>query len=202
MTGKTKILISQPELELVMNGQWILTKTRIINKVYELFAELAEDLKVLMKDHENDLPAEIMLKRPRIFKGENYKGLPYVILDHPVIFGRQDIFAIRTLFWWGNYFSIQLQLSGTYKGKYQESILKKLSNDPGSYFVAVSEDAWDHDLLSDGYKILGKLSPADIKNLAEKKFLKLALKFDLKDWNNITELIKPGYKEVLKLLED
>ena len=41
------------------------------------------------------LPAEMLFHSPKISKGENYKGLPYVMLDYPRCFGKTDIFAIR-----------------------------------------------------------------------------------------------------------
>ena len=40
-----KIQLSPDELLLVQNGQWILTKNTIIQKVYHLFGSLAEEMK-------------------------------------------------------------------------------------------------------------------------------------------------------------
>ena len=60
---------------------------------------------------------------PKISKGENYKGLPWLVLDYPRYFNKEDIFAIRTLFWWGNFFSITLHISGKYKMRYEKKII-------------------------------------------------------------------------------
>ena len=32
----------------------------------------------------------------------------------PAVFSKENIFAIRTMFWWGNFFSISLHVSGKY----------------------------------------------------------------------------------------
>ena len=55
----------------------------------------------------------IVQSTPKIAKGENYLQLPYVLLDYPRCFDKENIFAIRTMFWWGNFFSITLHLSGS-----------------------------------------------------------------------------------------
>ena len=61
------------------------------------------------------MPEVIKTSTPKISKGENYKDLPYVMLDYPRCFQKEKTIAIRTFFWWGNFFSINLQLSGEYK---------------------------------------------------------------------------------------
>ena len=37
------------------------------------------------------------------------------MLDYPALFKKDEIFALRTMFWWGNFMSITLLLSGGYK---------------------------------------------------------------------------------------
>ena len=61
---------------------------------------------------------------PKISKGEKYKGLPWVMLDYPRIFGKEDIMAIGTRFWWGHYFSVTLHLKGGYLRTYLPVILR------------------------------------------------------------------------------
>src|SRR6478672_2018750 len=108
MEGHTKIQLSDVEMDLVNNTGWILTKHDIIKKVYVLFGELSESMHKELASFEKYLPAEVFLKSAKITRGENYKMLPYVILDYPAFFDRDHIFAVRTMFWWGNFFSITL----------------------------------------------------------------------------------------------
>src|SRR5450755_2986522 len=133
---KTGWELSAEELALVADAGWIMTKNAIIAKVLVLFGELSGNLQeqwkaagweqhlagkeagMAMKDtgmlmREAGMPIkEILETPPRISKGENYKGLPWVVLDYPRAFGRLDVLAVRTLFWWGNYFSVTLHLKG------------------------------------------------------------------------------------------
>src|SRR5688500_20050079 len=109
-----KIQLSQEELVLVQNADWLLTKNRIIGKVYEMFGMLVADVQMMPEKNSVLLP-EIFAASPKISKGENYMGLPYVMLDYPRCFGKSDTFAIRTMFWWGNFFSVTLHLKGRYK---------------------------------------------------------------------------------------
>jgi hypothetical protein len=110
--NEAKIQFSQEELELVENAGLILTKNTIIRKIHELFGLISEQMKSELQIA--SLPEEIKQTSPKISKGENYKGLPYVVLDYPRLFTRENIFAVRTLFWWGHYFSVTLQLKKTF----------------------------------------------------------------------------------------
>jgi len=110
----TNVELSKNELELVSSSEFILTKNRIIEKVYNLFGALSEQYKAALNEHREILPVDIFKTPPKIYKGENYLSLPYVMMDYPRMFSKEDVFAIRSFFWWGNYFSITLQLSGKY----------------------------------------------------------------------------------------
>src|SRR6185369_14445953 len=109
---EAKIRLSQKELELVSNTEWILTKNEVITKAKLLLGSVLDEQIKWLSHHKLILPSEIKESSPKISKGENYRGLPYMVLDHPRRFDKEDVFAIRTLFWWGNFFSTTLQLSG------------------------------------------------------------------------------------------
>src|SRR6266511_3807431 len=101
-----KIRLSAKEMELVTNADWILTKNGIIQKVKQLLSDLLLVQEDMLHKFRPFLPAETGMSPAKISKGENYKGLPYLILDHPRYFGKDNVFAIRTLFWWGHFFSV------------------------------------------------------------------------------------------------
>lgn len=93
-----KIRLSTEEMELVLNDQWILTKNRVLGKVNELLLEVLAAQQEIFPLFAGNLPAEVMAVSPKISRGEQYKGLPWLVLDHPRWFGRQSVFAIRTFF--------------------------------------------------------------------------------------------------------
>ena len=100
----SKIRLSDAEKELFSNAQIILTKNSIVQKTVLLLEEVQA---VLV--NENSLRNYQISTSPKISKGENYLGLPYVILDYPRIANDDNLFFIRSMFWWGNFFSSTLQ---------------------------------------------------------------------------------------------
>ena len=123
MNSFSKILLSADELQLVNNTDWILTKRKIMHKVTGLLGDISEHQKLMVENESNWLPGEVVQSTPKIAKGENYLQLPYMLLDYPRCFNDGNIFAVRTMFWWGNFFSITLHLSGTYKKTFQQKLI-------------------------------------------------------------------------------
>jgi hypothetical protein len=196
MSVKAKITLSDKELSLVLDPEIILTKRAIIDKVYDLFADMAGYIQTSIIDN-GKLPEELHFTVPKISKGENYLQLPYVMLDYPRFFGKEDVFAIRTMFWWGNFFSITIMASG---------IFRKLINTDAvrgdaDFFVNVNEDPWQHHFAPDNFIKCNKLSSdewsACISNHA---FIKFALKYNLEQWNEMPELLREGYRQIAGLL--
>jgi len=202
-----KIRLSKEELALVMDPGWILTKNSIMGKVGRLFAELSGELQgsfklqaISLKQIVNksglqletdSLPLELPLNwaTPKISKGENYKGLPYMVLDYPRAFGREDVFAIRTFFWWGHYFSVTLHLKGRYKTLFLPVIQERIGLLAAAGFhISVSEDEWRHELDADHYMSLQE-NTADMAILKESKVLKLSAKCGLERWDDADSVL-------------
>ncbi|HSZ87453.1 MAG TPA: hypothetical protein VK787_15575 [Puia sp.] len=197
-----KIQLSPDELLLVQNGQWILTKNAIIQKVYHLFGSLAEEMKNITA--KNNLPAEVLQTTPKISKGENYKGLPYVMLDHPRLFTKENVFAVRTFFWWANYFSITLHLKGAYKEKFSEAIQKNifLLNE-NNFYLSITEDEWHHDIDERNYILLNDLdNHLKQKYFLQSPLLKISAKINLDKWNESESRLLHLYNVILKCLEN
>jgi hypothetical protein len=197
-----KIQLSPDELLLVQNGQWILTKNAIIQKVYHLFGSLAEEMK--NETAKNNLPAEVLQTTPKISKGENYKGLPYVMLDHPRSFTKENVFAVRTFFWWANYFSITLHLKGGYKKRFADSIQKNIFLlTENNFYLSITEDEWHHDIDEQNYILLNDLTD-DLKQkyFLQSSVLKISAKISLDKWNESKSKILHLYNVILKCLEN
>lgn len=188
-----KIQLSAEEMELVQNAQWLLTKNAIIGKVFELFGDIAHHTRNQLTGKPKPVQPEsaILQPAPKISRGENYKGLPYVMLDYPRVFGREDIFAIRTMFWWGHYFSITLHLKGRYKEQYTALLLSHLpllvQND---FYICTGEDEWRHEFTEDNYVLLSQLNSEAVEDiLLAADFCKLSAKIALHQWNQSKELL-------------
>jgi len=194
----TKIHLSEDELQLVQNAQLLLTKNTIIEKVYALFGELASELQRSSIYTTNNLPGELLSLGPKISRGEKYKGLPYVMLDYPRCFGKEDIFAVRTLFWWGNFFSVTLHL----KGKYQKLFIPYLHKQTAllaanNFQLCVTGDEWEHDLSDGNYFPLSTNGDTVSEiDLASQPFYKLTSRVELHQWNEMNERLL-GLQQVI-----
>lgn len=184
------------ELQLVTDAEVLLTKNKIIQKVYEIFGGLAE---VYKKEFETQLYIGENLIDAKISRGENYLGLPYVMLDYPRQFSRNDIFSIRTFFWWGNFFSITLQLSGRYQYLFNDSLQKALSEEFFTeWFLGISEDPWQHHFKEENYKQLERGETVNINSLP---FLKVAKKIPLAQWDSSEIFFVENFKLIINALK-
>lgn len=201
--SKAKIGLSQKETELVMDATFILTKNAILEKVKYLLLELQEKQENFLHHPQLFTAADYKKKSPKISKGENYKGLPYLMLDYPRIFDNSTIFAIRTMFWWGNFFSLTLHLSGDYKKKWEAEIAAGFTTlKENNFSCCVNDDQWQHDFETGNYIPLTQLNKAGFKKIIrEKSFIKLATKIPLPMWNDATGILFNNFKKIIEILD-
>ena len=199
-----KLQFSSQEMHLVTNAEWILTKNEILNKVSLVMGQLNSVQKSIIDRLPKDFPFEIINTTPKISRGENYKGLPYLVLDYPRLFTKDNIFAIRSLFWWGKTLSTTLHLSGRWQQFFREKIsdhyeIIKQNN----FVVSVSDDEWVHDASGDDYKSIESISKESFNSLTvSRSFLKLAIFSPVTEINNGAEIWKAQFEQIIKLLAD
>jgi hypothetical protein len=191
----TKIKLSATELDLVTNAAVLLTKNTIIGKVITTFGAFASDVQLAVKA--SHLPQAVVASTPKIARGENYLGLPWVMLDYPRVFAKQDVFAIRTFFWWGNCVSVTLQLSGNYQQQFQTQLLEQLTVNDNQWLLCCNTEAWQHHFKANNYKPFSQFSEQELSQLP---FIKLAKKIPLQEWDNIDTFLIKSYEAVLQLL--
>ncbi len=206
-----KIRLSPTEMELVNNAELILTKNAILKKVNQLLGNLQAKQQQYVKAQAAGLPEKVSGSSPKISKGENYKGLPYLILDYPRLFEHENlpdrqagIFAVRTMFWWGNFFSVTLHLSGIYKKEAEEKLIAsyKAIRENGYYFY-INEEQWEHHFEGDNYILLSEMSKEYFeKSVREKSFIKIANKISLQQWDDAEEILQGYFEEIIKILAD
>jgi hypothetical protein len=118
------------------------------------------------------------------------------MLDYPREFKKDKTFAIRTFFWWGNFFSITLQLSGEHKQQYLKYVLQAFKNGAlEDWQVGIGEDPWEHHFGEDNYSPY--LQHVDLHN---KSFIKIATKIPLKEWDHVQDFLQKQFKLLLQLL--
>ena len=148
------------------------------------------------------LPQEIFTASAKISKGENYKGLPYVMLDYPRCFGKSDTFAMRTMFWWGHFFSVTLHL----KGQYKSLLMPAVKNQLGllaqeNFYISISGDEWRHDFEGDNYiPISSAKQQVIVQNLLESSYFKIAGKIALDEWAGAINKLLSFYQTLVGIM--
>lgn len=196
------VKLSKNELALVCNEAFILTKNEIIGKVYDLFGLLSIEFEKELAKAKAFLPDEILYHSPKIYKGEQYKSLPYVMLDQPRCFNKNDVFAIRCFFWWGNFFSITLHLGGRFKTQYQSNTIKffSVNTQNKDWYYCTNDNQWQHDFDEMNYTRIPPNKDLLITNFAQKDFLKLATKIPLTKWEEVYDFYTSNFRTILLLI--
>ncbi len=202
MNNISKLILSDEEQELVTNQRWILTKRVIIDKIQVMMGQLSDKQKAIVLGEKDWLPEAVLRSESKISKGENYLQLPYLILDYPRCFEDENIFAVRTMFWWGNFFSITLHLSGSYKKKFEEKIIDNIEFiQQQDAHLNINESQWHHHFEKDNYQSLISLSVDESAHLIrDKKFIKLAINYPLENFENLPDLLEKRFADIVKWL--
>ncbi len=201
MNKETKIQLLPIEFELLSNTDFILTKNAILQKLKHFFVSVQLTQQAFIEKKMFLLPEEIFKVSPKISRGENYKGLPWLVLDHPRLFEKENVFAIRTMCWWGKFFSVTLHLSGKYKTNFQKQILKNIqsSHQPDLY-ICIGENEWEHHFETDNYIKTTGLSASELPGIInERSFIKLALRCPIDSLNNVETLLNKNYETLVNL---
>jgi hypothetical protein len=195
------VKLSKSELSLACDASFILTKNAVIEKACQLFGIVAPALQ--QQAAKTKLPQEILMFSPKIYRGEKYRELPYVMLDYPRCFLKENVFAVRCHFWWGNHFSITLHLAGKYADEYSSLIIDNLFglNEP-LWYVCFNESQWEHHFESDNFISIHQTNATTVKAFVwQYKFLKIAKRLPLSEWDYVIHFFNESNKEILQFIE-
>jgi len=196
----TKITFSHQELDAITHPEFFYVKHAAMQKMMELMTALQIDL----KSASLQFPFIASFTDPsdgKIFRGENYHSMPYIILDCPRNFSTGDIFAFRTMFWWGHEFSFTLQLQGESLGKLADKLLVHFDYlRENEFYVCVNKNPWEYDFESTNYLPAAGISAADIrKHMDEWKFMKISKRLSLENYNKVVTTGVETYSGLLKI---
>lgn len=196
----TKIRLSAKEAELISNSEIILTKNSITAKVNQLLGQLASKQQAIAG---RLLKTEFLQVAPKIAKGENYEGLPWQLLDFPRVFGKEDILAIRTMFWWGNFFSTTLHLAGIHQKDAFDNLINayhQLSNE--NYFICINTNPWEHHLGQSNYKLIQQTNLQEYKQIiSQNNFVKIVSAIPLMNWDEAEQLLLQHFELFIKIIK-
>jgi hypothetical protein len=167
-----------------------------------MFGEMSAALKNEIELHKSLFPENLQYQNGKISKGENYRLLPYVILDYPAFFWKDRILAVRTMFWWGNFFSVTLHLSGIYKEQFGKNAAELFSTlQKNNFFICVNDDEWQHHFEPDNYIPVSTITFEQFQAIQEKHFFKVSKKISLSEWEIADEFVINSFREIIQLLQ-
>jgi hypothetical protein len=175
---QSKITFSHGENNAMLNQSFLPQKIRIIKKIKKLFIQLKQKLEAKIVNEGIHQALNFNPLTHKVSQGENYRELPYVILDYPQSFKKPDIFSYRCMFWWGHHYSFSLHLEGSRMVKYRKGIfdyLKKQQRIPEELYIALGESAWEYHFEKDNFIQLTKENLSEIESKVNSmSFLKIS----------------------------
>ncbi len=191
--------LTEEEMQLIYDQKFLLAKININSKVQGLLSDTRKSLTSVNGLGKLPFLSKSVLSKGKISKGENYRGLPYQVLDFPGLFSSENIFAFRTMFWWGNFFSFTLHLQGASLEYYRQKVLKNhemLMNQ--QVHIAVGKSPWEYHYEKDNYELL---SNKNIHFIESHRFLKISKRIELNQWENVPFVSTNFLQQLVGILE-
>lgn len=168
------------------------------NAVLDLLGHCADNLKKLAAEY-SWLPTEARLSLPKISRGENYKGSPWIVLDYPRVFEKESVFAFRTMAWFGHELHCTFHMSGRFLNDYRDNIIQNLhSLHDSSIMICHHQDAWLHHVSQDAFVPVNQIS---LEELKEMKFIKPGAVIPFNEWQKIPEKVNTVFTQTSSMLK-
>jgi hypothetical protein len=203
MKNAAKIRLSGVEQQLLMQRDWILTKNEVMRKVREMLEQMALLQQAFAASQMPEVMQPYLDVPPKVSRGENYRGLPWLVLDYPRYFREADMLTIRTMFWWGEQVSITLLAAGEPARKLKPSLKTAYTQfREHDYAYCIHATPWEHHFEADNYIPFRELSEPDYhQRLAEAAFFKAGKKFPLDNFEELPEMLETEYRRLTGILK-
>ncbi|HMP99950.1 MAG TPA: hypothetical protein PKC24_09230 [Cyclobacteriaceae bacterium] len=194
--------LSRDELLCITDKEFLLTKQSAVQKISKLLASTEKELAGIIRENVEGYPAGTFIKSGKISKGENYLGLPYLMLDYPRLFSEENTFAFRTMFWWGNFFSCTLQISGNFLEDRRSQIESRIESLKHlGVYLGVNDDPWKYHLGDDNYQLIDNLGIRGLKQvIQDKATIKVSRLLSLDEYAQLPEFACTTYQLFSRLV--
>ena len=196
-------MFTEKELRYMEDTDFLLTKAEVSRKIRTLLNQTHDQLRHYLAVERFTFPEGTQGRAGKIARGENYRQLPYMMLDYPRKFTQDDVFALRTMFWWGHFFSVTFQLGGTSWHRYQSAAMRNSGElTDASVSLCVSEDPWQHHRDASYYRPTYEMDTEQVRNrLGQQDFLKLAIFLPLNEWSSLPDQALAFFQRMIRLIE-
>jgi len=198
MSINSSMDLTSEDLSLIEDSDFLLVKVQVLQKINSLMEETQSALQQKIGASDFVFPLDMNLSDGKISKGEYYLNLPYFVLDYPALFSKRDMFAFRTMFWWGNFFSATLHLQGTYLDEHRQHIADNIENLLNKdVYISVGDSPWDYHYKPDNYVLLQADHSAHVSSC---EFLKFSKKINLTDWASVPSFSAETFELLVSVL--
>ena len=188
------VKFTDKEWQYLHDTDFLLTKRGVGEKLMTILQETERSIAESIR---NLLAYPSWFNNPgKISKGENYEGLPFMVLDYPKVNSGEGFVLMRSMIWWGNYCSFTLHA----KGVYSEALRAEMTKiwELKDFCICINTDQWNHQFIPSNYILLEDFQ--ENKQLeTPKHFLKLAKKYSLEEIHDLPELVSTDFKRVVEL---
>ncbi len=189
------VSFSGKEIKYLEDTEFLTVKNEITSKLKILLGTCGKEIRILLKDKFPRIKTGYGLVSPKVSFGENYKGLPYYVLDYPRHFEKESTFSYRIVCLWGKYFTFNLHLAG--------DALKHINFDnwdedkvnAADCYVCISDSPWEHYLSSPHFSHVSEISKSEVQELIGKNhFWKISKKATLSTWPKLPVLAQEYFQ--------
>lgn len=192
---------TQEELGILNDQRFLVVKQHLSDKVISHLAEIERLIHREIETTSFEFPEGTFLRAGKISKGENYRYLPYFLLDYPRLFTKKDVFAYRSMLWWGNEFSCTLHLAGQPLADHIKNLLSRLNKDKDIFFC-LHENPWEYHFESSNYILASNLKIKDMEeHIRKHDFIKISAKISLDKWDQFSDFTLFNFKRFLNMLD-
>ncbi len=202
MAQGTKITFSEAELDVITNTGFFYTKHAAMQKVMDLMSETERAIRGVIASEEK-LGLHTKVDSPKIFRGENYRLLPYMMLDYPRLFSASTVFAFRTMFWWGKEFSFTIHLQGEAWEKFKPVIAEKINRLEGEeFYCCVHKSPWQYYFEEDNYIPLDEMlnDKEKMSAMLSGNFIKISRRIGINEFQNVPAFATTTLQLIIKML--
>ncbi|MEP0368064.1 MAG: hypothetical protein ABJN36_19505 [Cyclobacteriaceae bacterium] len=192
---------SSEELQVLADVTFLSLKDSVSKKIIASLASIERELHKEIEASAFPFPNHAFLRSGKISKGENYRGLPYFILDYPRLFTQTEVFAFRTMLWWGHEFSCTLHLGGKQLERISPKILNDISLDTDIFFC-VKDNPWEYHFEKDNYLKSNELSADQMQSyISKNNFMKISRCISINEWKKFKSYTLETFARFLMLLD-
>jgi len=197
----SKVRLSREEIYLLREQEFFYAKKIITEKIYHQLSDVSLEIRASSVFKSTSFPSGTDLLTGKISKGENYLGLPYIVLDFPRLFTKEKILAFRTMVWWGNFISHSLIKSVNAKDDLHKLVRRISSMDGEKLFFCINDSPWHHHFDPNNFAKLGAITKKEITDhLFKKGFLKVARKIPVSEINRLREFSVESFELFAELV--